>query len=116
MFRRESDAGREFYLRKRLIHFEINGRRRLWAAARRTAAYVWQTYRFDSDEEFWAKKIGEHIQVEPVKRKGCLRFFLSSSEDFKRFSDAIANDLPEFEFLKRGDVPDEPGDVDDAAA
>lgn len=113
-FRRELAAGRDSYLRKRLIHFEINGRRRLWAAARRKAAYVWQTYRFDSDEEFWAKKIGEHIQVEPVKRKRCLRFFLSSSEDFKQFSDAIANDLPKVEFLKRGDVPDVPDDADDA--
>lgn len=112
-FRAEMNSGRDLSLRKRVIHFDVNGRRRLSVAARRSASYVWQNYRFEGDEEFWANKIGEHIKAEPVRRKGCLRFFLSSKDDFERFSVAVTKDLPKVEFLKRGDVPDELDDGDD---
>ena len=112
-FRSQIDSGRKSYLPRRMLNIDVNGRRRLNVLARRLAAYVWQKYRFEGDEEFWTNKIGEHIKAEPVRRKSCLRFFLASSEDFKQFSDAIANDLPKVKFLKRDDVPDEPDDGDE---
>ncbi|MCH7592515.1 MAG: hypothetical protein IH989_07035 [Planctomycetes bacterium] len=105
-FQRELAAGRDSYLRKRILHFQVKGRRRLWVAARRNAAYVWQGHRFDGDETLWTEKIGEHIKVEPVKRDSCLRFFLSSGDDFTRFAEIVEQDLPKVEFLRRGDVPE----------
>jgi hypothetical protein len=46
LFRSEVAAGRESYLRKRILYYRIDGKRRFSVAARRKNAYVWQHGRF----------------------------------------------------------------------
>lgn len=114
-FRKELEAGRENYLRKRTLHFCLNGKRRLSVGARKATAYVWQNRRFEGDEVFWTETIGEHINVGPVKRGGCLRFFLSQESDFAQFLAAVEGDLTSVNWLAKGELPisDEDEDTDE---
>jgi hypothetical protein len=99
-FKRELAAGQDNYLRKRILHYRLQGRRRFEISAHKKAAYVWQAGRFRDDVKFWVGKIGTHADVKPVRKdRTSLRFFLSSEQDFGRFSDAFKNDLQEMEFL-----------------
>ena len=106
-FERELSSGRPSYLRKRELWFAINGKRRFHVGAKRKHAYVWQLGRFKDDERFWIENIGSHIEVKPVREdKTCLRFFLTSEQDFARFTRAVEADLLQAEFLAPEDVSD----------
>ena len=99
-FKSELNTNRENYLSKRIIYYRLGGQRRFFIAARTKTAYVWQERRFLDDEAYWIDKIGKHIDVKPVRGEKALRFFLSQTGDFKRFLDAINEDLPKVEFTE----------------
>jgi len=105
-FKSELAAGRENYLRKRILRFRFDGKRRFFTSMRHDRVYVWQSARFKDDIDFWTKKIGTHIDIKPVKDQMALRFFLKSEHDFAKFADAIENDIPKVEFLKSDDAAD----------
>lgn len=84
-FKQLSDAGQEQYLRKRILRFRVNGKRRWFAAARKKLAYVWQHGRFQGDLEFWKLRLSDPESVSPVKEGECLRFFLLTKQDFDAF-------------------------------
>jgi hypothetical protein len=109
-FKTELAAGRENYLRKRLLRFRFGGKRRFFTSMRNDRTYVWQSARFKDDIDFWTKKIGPHIDIKPVKDQMALRFFLKSEHDFAQFADAIKNDIPKVEFLKTDDAADIDGE------
>ena len=104
-FEQELAAKRESYLRKRTLRYRIAGKRRWFIAARNRNAYVWQQGRFDSDVEFWQGKLSHPDEVKPVKSGECLRLFLYSDEDFKKFHNAATNGLNSTEWL--GGSPDD---------
>ncbi|MFC1735516.1 hypothetical protein ACFL1X_05325 [Candidatus Hydrogenedentota bacterium] len=110
-FKKELAAKRDNYLRKRQLRYRCGNKYAVNVDARNDSAYVWQLRRFLGDENFWTTKIGKHIDLKPVKGGMCLRFFLSSANDFKEFSDAIEKDLPKTQFLSRGEVPE--GDTEE---
>ncbi len=97
-FKKELAAGRESYLRKRILHYRFGGSRRFFVGARKNSAYVWQYRRFPDDEKYWKGKIGPHLDTEPVKDGKCLRFHLSSAKDFEAFLDAVNGDLKTVKF------------------
>lgn len=105
-YMRELEAGRENYINKRILHYRVGGSRRFFVAARQKTAYVWQSRRFANDEAYWEDKIGEHIEIKPVKKKRALRFFLSKARDFEKFVNAIDGDLQTVEFFQRSFQPD----------
>lgn len=100
-YKRELDSGRENYLKKRTLYYRFADRRRFFLAARKKTVYVWQYGRFPDDEAYWSKKIGEHIDIKPVKEEKALRFFLSQGRDFEQFLDAINGDLQNVEFAEK---------------
>ncbi len=99
-FRAELKAGRENYLPKRSLLYRLDGKRRWQIAARRNTAYVWQDGRFPDDQGFWQAKLGREADVQPVKDDQCLRFYLVSSDDFAKFSEAMAKEVSKIEFLE----------------
>jgi len=98
-FRKEFDRGQDSYLPKRELVYRLHGRRRLAVVARKQAAYVWQTGRFEGDIDFWVNLSSRPEDVKPVKGGQNLRFFLSTSEDFAKFEKAITGPFQEVEFL-----------------
>lgn len=92
-FKNQIDANRECYLRKRILRYRINGKRRWFVAARQKKAYVWQQGRFDNDIEFWQERIKDKDGVKPVKDGKCLRLFLESKLDFEKFDKATNSEL-----------------------
>jgi len=106
-FRAELNAGRENYLRKRILRFRLAGTRRWNAAARKDRVYVWQSARFPNDEEFWKNRLGSDAQVSPVKDGKCLRFFLKVAEDFQTFIQAVGTELLNVKFSDGEDTPEE---------
>jgi hypothetical protein len=104
-FQEELAAGRENYLRKRILRYRLGGKRRFNVSAKSKAAYVWQSGRFDGDTEFWESKIGRHAKIEPVKKERCLRFYLATAEDCKRFRDAVLVHPNEITFLDNAESP-----------
>jgi hypothetical protein len=111
-FQRELAAGREDYLRKKVLHYRIGGKRRYSMAARKRIAYLWQMGRFGGDEEFWAERIGPD-SIRPVKDGRSLRFFLKSDEDFERFRSAIEGPLQQVEFTRIADAEAGESEVQD---
>jgi len=105
-FRRELEAGREGYLRKRLLRFPVAGRSRFNVVGRTKAAYVWQRGRFRGDEEFWKKRLGPDADVKAVKQGLALRFFLTTEDDFNRFREAVGHELAGTEWLAAEEAPD----------
>jgi len=99
-YRKELDAGRENHLKKRILFYRFDGHRRFFMAARSKNVYVWQNQRFPDDQIYWNKKIGEHIEIKPVKDGRCLRFYLSKAKDFEQFINAINGDLQKVEFAE----------------
>jgi hypothetical protein len=106
-FREELAKGKQGYLRKRELPYRVDGKRRWNVCARQDRAYVWQTGRFQKDQEYWKKKIGAHVDVSPVKKDKCLRFLLSSAEDFRKFLDAVQRELINQIFSYSTEVLDE---------
>lgn len=98
-YRQQLDANRENYLRKRILHFRLDGKRRWFMAARKAKAYVWQHGRFDGDIEFWRKGISVPDEVKPVKEGTCLSFFVSTEDDFCYFHQAATKDLQKSEWF-----------------
>jgi hypothetical protein len=90
-FQRELAAGRQNNLRKRILRFRVNGKRRFSVSAHSQDAYVWQTGRFKNDVEFWQQALGTEAQVQPVKDGQCLRFYLETEDQFAKFPDALKN-------------------------
>jgi hypothetical protein len=109
-FQSQLAENRESYLRKRILHYRIDGKRRWFVAARQTRAYVWQHGRFDNDVEYWQQGLSEQATVKPVKRGRCLRFFLDTRDDFQFFQKAATSGL-----LKAGwSWSTDPDDSEDA--
>ena len=92
-FQKQLAENRESYLRKRILHFRVDGKRRWFVAARQARAYVWQHGRFDNDVEYWKKGLSELASVKPVKRGRCLSFFLESQDDFQFFQKSATSGL-----------------------
>ena len=92
-YKEQLEARRDSYLRKRILHYIIDGKRRWFAAARQARSYVWQHGRFDGDIEFWQKGLSNSTCVKPVKEGTCLRFFLATKEDFQFFHLAATEKL-----------------------
>jgi len=92
-YREQLDNNRESYLRKRILHYRIDGKRRWFAAARQARSYVWQHGRFDDDIEYWQNGLSDSTSVKPVKDGKCLSFFLATKEDFDFFHDAATAKL-----------------------
>lgn len=96
----ELATNRESYLRKRILHYRLQGKRRWFAAARKSKAYVWQHGRFDNDIDFWKKGLGETNDVKAVKDGKCLSFFLASDDDFRYFHQAATETLQPTDWLE----------------
>jgi hypothetical protein len=92
-FQSELSENRESYLRKRILHYRIDGKRRWFVAARQTRAYVWQHGRFENDIEYWKQGLSEQATVKPVKRGRCLSFFLETRDDFQFLHEATSSGL-----------------------
>jgi hypothetical protein len=107
-YRTELEAKQYDYLRRRMLRYSVDDKRRLSVIARRKFAYVWQTGRFANDETFWTKRLGRQIDLQPVKDARSLRFYLRSKKDFERFAAVVKGDLQKVEFLSDGDDADEP--------
>jgi hypothetical protein len=105
-YRKELEAGRESYLRRRILRYRTDGIRRLSVIARRKLAYVWEHRRFKDDEKYWKEALGNEAQVQPVRNGNSLRFFLKSKEGFARFADAIEK-LPALEIIDDTDASDD---------
>src|SRR6056297_1393994 len=95
----ELAADRESYLPKRILRYRLGGKRRWFLAARTKNACVWQQDRFDGDVEYWQSGLRDPSVVNPVKRGTCLRFFLTTAEDFRFFNDAVKTKLINAEWL-----------------
>ena len=111
-FQTELAAGRENYLRRRILRYRTNGKRRLIVAARRKLAYVWQERRFENDQDFWTKALGSSAEVQPVRTGKSLRFYLRTESDFAAFRDAVKK-LPEIKFLDTEETEDEDSETED---
>jgi hypothetical protein len=106
-FKKELQAGRDNYLRRRILRYKIDGRRRWWMSARRENAYVWQNGRFNGDETFWKDRLGQEADVVPVKAGSCLRFFLRTEQQFREFLQAVTSAVKEEQFVDNGEVVEE---------
>jgi hypothetical protein len=98
-FRAQLEAARESYLRKRTLHYRIAGKRRWGASAGQTRSYVWQHGRFDDDIEYWQHGLSDSTAVKPVKEGKCLRFFLTTKDDFEFFHQAATEKLLTTEWM-----------------
>jgi hypothetical protein len=92
-FKEQLDANRESYLRKRAIHYRVDGKRRWFVAARQKNAYVWQQGRFENDVEFWKSRLSNKDRVKPVKDEKCLRMFLENKTDLQEFHEMATGEL-----------------------
>lgn len=92
-FKEQLAANRESYLRKRILHYRLSGKRRWFVSARKSKAYVWQHGRFDGDIEYWKHGLSSTAGVTPVKDGKCLRFFLATKDDFQFFHQAATEKL-----------------------
>ena len=104
-FKREIEASRESYLRKRILLYRVAGKRRWFVTARKKYAYAWQRGRFDGDVEFWKQGVSESGDVKPVRNGKSLRFFLNTEEDLQFFHDAATRKRKASEWL--GGLPEE---------
>ena len=106
-FQQQLAEGRErSRLPKRVLYFRIHGKRRLFVQAVSTGGYVWQYRRFQGDVDFWTETLGSHAEIGEVKQGSCLRFKLKTNGDFAAYLDALANKLPDQDWLGKGESPD----------
>ncbi len=98
-FKQELETSRESYLRKRILRYRSDGKRRWFMAARNKNAYVWQQGRFEGDIEFWQHGLSTPDDVKPVKSGECLRLFLNTADDFQFFHDAATEKLQSSEWI-----------------
>ncbi|HCK89921.1 MAG TPA: hypothetical protein DHW54_01975 [Gemmatimonadetes bacterium] len=90
--REEIDAGRENYLRKRGIHFRLDGKSRWTLHCRIKHAYVWQRGRFLDDLSFWKTRLSDSDAVKPVKAGRALALKLLTQSDFDAFRKSVTVD------------------------
>jgi len=102
-FREELAQGQENYLPKRILRYRHAGKRRWNVSAHREDAYVWQIGRFENDIAFWSDLLSAKQEIKPVKEGSCLRFFLSTPEDFAAFKKAIGETLLKIQFQESMD-------------
>jgi hypothetical protein len=111
-YKKELEAGRENYLRKRTLRYRIAGKRRWFIAARRQRAYVWQHGQFDGDLDFWRSGLSQPDQVKPVKDERCLSFPLTTDSDFNFFRLAATEKLMNAKWVEAGGGDEQEADVD----
>lgn len=111
-YKKELAAGQENQLRKRYLQYRIAEKRRWFVAARRVGAYVWQHGRFDGDVDFWRSGLSQPDQVKPVKDEQCLRFSLSTDEDFQCFRQAATTKLLDAKWTETLGDDESDGEVD----
>ena len=92
-FTEQLGAGRENKLNRRVLFYRVDGKRRWHLRGRSDRAYVWQNGRFDGDEDFWMKRLGDDARVTQVKRGRALSFRLSSPSHITAFHDAATTVL-----------------------
>ena len=97
--REQLEANRESYLLKHILHYRIDGKRRWFAAARQALSCVWQHGRFNDDIEYWRHGLSDSTVVKPVKLGKCLRFFLTTKDDFEFFHQAATEKLLTTEWM-----------------
>jgi len=114
--REELESGRESYLRRRGLHYRIDGKRRWTILCRRKFAYVWQRGRFKGDEDFWKDRLGESASVRSVKSGAALSFNLNTTSELNAFREAVTQGLKDSEWSKSiaapGDEVDDEIEVD----
>ena len=98
-FRVAAAGGQESYLPSGDLYYRVGGKRRFTVGLRTRNAYVWQEGRFRSDEDFWKERLGEEANIQPVSGRLCLRFYLTSEDDFRQFQNAVSTELDAVEFL-----------------
>ncbi len=59
--------------------------------------------RFADDLSSWKKKLSPELEIEPVDDGKCLRFYLTTENDFKSFKGFIAGELRNIKFLSNDD-------------
>lgn len=91
--RKELESGRESYLRRRGLHYRINGKRRWTILCRKKFAYVWQRGRFNDDEEFWKNRLDDSASVKSVKSGSALSFNLNTASELDSFRMAVTQEL-----------------------
>lgn len=91
--REELKAGRENYLRRRGLHYRLEGKRRWTLYCRNSHGYVWQRGRFLDDVAFWHARLSEPASVKPVKKGKALSFTLLTNEDLHAFRVAAMGGL-----------------------
>ncbi|HAN96591.1 MAG TPA: hypothetical protein DCQ98_03770 [Planctomycetaceae bacterium] len=109
-FREQLAAGRESYLRKRYLHFRIDGRRRFSVRAARAHAYVRQYGRFDGDLDWWRQRLSDPESIRPVRRGSALSFSLKSLGDFQALQNAATRELHAVAWSAADEAWDETGD------
>ena len=108
-YKQRLEENHECYLKKRILRYRCNNKRRWFMAARQKLAYVWQEGRFDGDTEFWQGRISQSDSVKPVKEAKSLRMFLETAADFSAFHEAATNELQNVTWVDMRDEqsPDE---------
>jgi hypothetical protein len=81
-------------LRRRMLIFEVDHRRRFIMSARAKYVYVWQRGRFNDDEDFWRSRLGTSCRLDAVANGRALRFFLSTAEEIDAFWGAYTAEMP----------------------
>jgi hypothetical protein len=87
-FQQQIDQGVPKDGKNRNLHYRIGQRIRWYVAVRKNCAYVWQSGRFEGDEDYWREGLSRPETVAPVcedQPTRCLRFHLFSDSDFSFF-------------------------------
>ncbi|MBU1565086.1 MAG: hypothetical protein KJ630_05590 [Proteobacteria bacterium] len=98
-FKKRLGENHESYLRKRMVRYRFEGKRRLSVKANRDRGYVWQNGRFDGDTDFWKSRLSLPDEVTTVKEGTCLRFFLETESDLSSFHEASLNELQNVDWI-----------------
>lgn len=97
--RQQVQAGVPLHPTYNNLYYEADGKRRWIVALKRESAYVWQTGRFDGDEELWRSLISQPQTVRAVfesEPTRCLRFHLYTPQDFENFLATIRREAQFF--------------------
>ncbi|MCB9878202.1 MAG: hypothetical protein H6835_11440 [Planctomycetes bacterium] len=106
--RREIEAGREKTLRRRSLHYRLDGKRRWSLSCRAKTVYVWQRGRFDGDVGFWQRLLSDPQAVTVVRKGKALSLSLATKGEFEAFGRAVTGDLSGLAWIGR-EVDDEDG-------
>ncbi|MFA6134199.1 MAG: hypothetical protein WC869_09325 [Phycisphaerae bacterium] len=105
-FRNEIAAGCEKNLNGRsVIYRDSAKKRRFFVHIRKSDSYVWQEGRFSGDVDFWKATLDPSQVVDVVGGGRCVRFYLTSDSEFKRFKEFVTEKLPCTQFLS-GALPE----------